>query len=92
MKSRFRVIGFGERVKSSQTEGVPLLGGRVAAPFDKGGVIANLVVFGWQHVSSAGFPTPTSLASAARISILNSGILLTRVELFLNFPWLLAGA
>jgi len=24
-------------------------------------------VFGWQHVSSAGFPTPTSLASAARI-------------------------
>ncbi len=24
-------------------------------------------VFGQQHVSSAGFPTPTSLASAARI-------------------------
>src|SRR5437870_12267087 len=23
-------------------------------------------MFGWQHVSSAGFPTPTSLASAAR--------------------------
>ena len=23
-------------------------------------------LFGWQHVSSAGFPTPTSLASAAR--------------------------
>jgi len=25
--------------------------------------------FGWQHVSSAGFPTPTSLASVARPSV-----------------------
>jgi len=27
----------------------------------------TLHLFGWQHVSSAGFPTPTSLASATRI-------------------------
>ena len=27
--------------------------------------------FGWQYVSSAGFPTPTSLASAARILLAN---------------------
>jgi hypothetical protein len=28
---------------------------------------SDIELFGWQHVSSAGFPTSTSLASAARI-------------------------
>ena len=45
--------------------------GRVAAlfwnPIDKVLQKSNMHLFGWQHVSSAGFPTPTSLASATRI-------------------------
>jgi hypothetical protein len=28
--------------------------------------VLHFLLFGWQYVSSAGFPTPTSLASAAR--------------------------
>jgi hypothetical protein len=31
------------------------------------GTAIQFDLFGWQYVSSAGFPTPTSLASAARI-------------------------
>ena len=34
-----------------------------------GGKYVKIQTFGQQHVSSAGFPTPTSLASAARIFI-----------------------
>ena len=41
-------------------------------PIDNAAHGGNLNMFGWQHVSSAGFPTPTSLASATRISFLFS--------------------
>jgi hypothetical protein len=40
---------------------------------DKTGTAPKMAPFGWQHVSSAGFPTPTSLASAARMLCFYAG-------------------
>ena len=48
----------------------------------KQGSVIEFTLFGWQYVSSAGFPTPTSLASAARI-------IFVRLDEWRVFPYVL---